>query len=97
MAFWYKDVFDGVTNVAVVTPPASHGIDTDGQLTVQDILNTIATPLASRASFHDKNTALSSILETIKGYEDEYCVLILTSGEALGLGPALVVWSQQHE
>ncbi|MFZ4499926.1 MAG: Mur ligase domain-containing protein [Minisyncoccia bacterium] len=97
MAFWYKDVFDGVNSVAIVTPPKEHGKDIAGQLTVEEILQHIETPLTIKHSFTDKDTALASILSTLSESPAEYCVLILTSGEALGLGSALIEWSEKYE
>jgi hypothetical protein len=58
-------------------------------------LNHIATPLAAKDCFTEKDAALSSILSVVGEKPSEYCLLILTSGEALRLGPALVAWSEQ--
>ncbi len=96
MSFWYNDVFNSVTNVAIVTPPASHGKDTAGQLSAQDILDHIGSPVASKERFDEKEMAFKAILSTIKDCENDYCILILTSGEALQLGPALVQWSENN-
>lgn len=94
MAHWYRDVFDGVENVLIVTPPAEHGKDVEGQLSPRDMLSLIESPVATKDTSSNKEEALAAITKTIKGKEEEYCILILTSGEALGLGTSLPHWSQ---
>lgn len=95
MAHWYKDVFDGVNDIAIVNPPANHGKDTEGQLSAQDIVENIGTFVVSKDAFSEKESALAAIRSVVGNHEDEYCILILTSGEALGIGSALIEWSQQ--
>jgi UDP-N-acetylmuramate: L-alanyl-gamma-D-glutamyl-meso-diaminopimelate ligase len=94
MAHWYKDVFDGVSDIAIVNPPASHGKDTEGQLSAQDIVESIGTLVASKEAFSEKESALVAIRSIVGSHEDKYCILILTSGEALGIGSALIEWSE---
>ncbi len=96
MSHWYKDVFVGVSNVMIVTPPASHGKDTAGQLDPKDMVSLIAQSVPNKQYSSSSQDALSEIQARIKGQEQSYCILILTSGEALGLGPLLAEWSEQH-
>ncbi len=94
MMYWYKDVFNDVENVLIVTPPVAHGKDILGQTTPVEMLNAIESPVNSKQLSSSQEEALQIITQTIRGKEHEYCILILTSGEALGLGPVLSHWSQ---
>jgi UDP-N-acetylmuramate: L-alanyl-gamma-D-glutamyl-meso-diaminopimelate ligase len=93
-SFWYKDVFDDVENIVIVTPPVEHGKDVAGQLTPSEMIALIESDVVSKEVSSTPHEAFAMIKNTLAGKEEDYCVLILTSGEALGLGPLLVGWSQ---
>ncbi|MEO5635116.1 MAG: hypothetical protein ABIS26_00080, partial [Candidatus Paceibacterota bacterium] len=77
---WYKDVFDGVSEVVLLPPPA-HGKDSHDQLTFDEIYTEIKKYVSTRKAKTEKE-ALKIIKEITK--KDDVIVLV-SSGSLLGL------------
>ena len=86
---WYDDLFDGVDDVSVFSPP-SHGAGSHDQLTQAEIVERIAstgTPVRAVVDKEGLRAAIEPLLT-----EGPSVILVETSGNIGGVVPYLVDW-----
>ncbi len=88
--YWYNDAFTGATDVCVVMPPAEHGKDTSNSLDANSI-----TTLIQKS---DINAVAADSIDEVKNWYGQNIskneiVLLLTSGELLGVAHSITSWA----